>query len=527
MKFQFDIRSLLIPDSKVFLVIILLGLTLGIQLSKIERPFFGHFATYQTAMASMSRNMMDEDFKELLYPKTDHLMGQKKSLHLNQYPFASLIAAVGAKVSGGSLEFWGRFQAIFFHLISIFLIGVLGAKFFDEKTAWVAPTLFALSPYALIYGQSFMLESFSLCFLLLALSLLFVYPEKPFYSQLMVMISALCFSIAVTGRLHFIFFYPAFLVALVYREEKIWILQWLAFSIIAFFLPCLWYLHTYYAGMASDHLHTNLFVQLASSSSSSVLWSRPEFYKSLLDTVSLNMMTPLVFPFLFLGTFLMLKRGKGVKNIVLVALLGGLGVILMAPQKVMDHDFYLYGVFPFLILITAYGLASLLESFAILRTFRLMLVLIVLYLGVSGRYFLHPIFKYPAEDKNILIAAKAVQNVSQPYETVIAIGESTGIFEYYMNRPARSLQLSLIGRELAPYQKNTQFSGANPESHVALENAMKDPVAWLEHLRGLGAEYVVVPKKEDLDQYPQLSRYLEGQYRALSIPTDSYELYRL
>ena len=135
-------------------VILTASFALGVQMVAIQRPYIGHYASYQaTVMASISRNMIRENFSQLLLPKTDIIIGGERSLHLNQYPFPSLFAALGSRFLGGSLEFWGRFQAIFFNLLCVLLMGLIGRRLFDPRVGWSAAGIFALSPLSLIYGQ--------------------------------------------------------------------------------------------------------------------------------------------------------------------------------------------------------------------------------------------------------------------------------------------------------------------------------------------------------------------------------------
>ncbi len=146
----------------IFLVIVVLS----IQMAAIERPYLGHFSSYQLVMASMARNMVREDFTDLLLPKVDMLLNGKKALHLNQYPFPSVLAALGVRNFGGSFEFWGRVQAIFLNLLSALFLALIALRLFDKRTGLTAFFIYLLSPFTLIYGQCFMSEPLSFfCFL--------------------------------------------------------------------------------------------------------------------------------------------------------------------------------------------------------------------------------------------------------------------------------------------------------------------------------------------------------------------------
>jgi len=156
-----------VPQTRIPILIAVVTLlyVLVIQGVGIQRPFMGHYASYQgTVMASMARNMVRENFSNIFLPKTDVILQGQKSLHLNQYPFPSLLVAGAVKFVGGSYEFWGRFQAILFNLFSILLPFFIAQRLFGRAAALTSAIIFALSPLTVVYGQSFMSEPSSLFF---------------------------------------------------------------------------------------------------------------------------------------------------------------------------------------------------------------------------------------------------------------------------------------------------------------------------------------------------------------------------
>ncbi len=502
-----------------FLVLVVLG----IQLSTIQRPFVGHYASYQgTVMAAMARNMVRENFREILLPKTDAVIGGERSLHLNQYPFPSLLAALGVRFVGGSYEFWGRFQAVCFNLFSLILLILIARRLFDPMTALVAGCLYAWSPYTLIYGQSFMSEASSLCFLLLALwSLL---KNSSFVG---VTLSALFFSIAVTGRVHWALLWPVFGFSLWREPPGIRFKKMILFTIIASILPVAWYAHTYFVSLGATNLHTNLFLQ-ASAQKSDQFWlfSNPIFFIKTVRIFFGMMLTPLLAPFFFAGLILGDRKSHSFK-VTAIGILAAVLVAFLAPLKVITHDFYLYAATPFFIMMASVGLARIRERFRFLAKSLSIGIFLALYGVVSFRFFSHPIFVYPENEIQAAERAQIVKKTSEKGALVIAAGENAPILAYYVDRPSWQFQPSQIGGALEDYQRVEGLSGNDLNELRELEAAQRDGISWVEYLKDRGATYFFAPHKEEIDRVPNLSEHLRSHYQNLAKDEDGYYFYRM
>lgn len=518
------------PKEKLALALFLVSVPLVIQSVAIQRPFSGHYASYQaTVMASIARNMVRENFSELLLPKTDSLIGGKRSLHLNQYPFPALVAALGVKFLGGSFEFWGRFQAIFFNFLSGICLGLIAWRLFGSSVGWASVAIYALSPYTLIYGQSFMSEAMALFFLLFSFYEFckFLDTGRKGQDMLHLVLSALSFSVSVTGRIHLLLFCPVYWLALIYAgRERRW-LSFILFSVVAFAMPAAWYAHTYFSSLNSEHVHTSIFIQLSTPQlRKESLLLKPDYYRNVFDTLSQTMLTPLLFPFVFVGLYLMNKRNKGFWLTAGAIAFGSL-VVILAPEKLMRHDFYLYGVFPFLAVVTGCGLVFTSEASPTLRSRPIVITGLILYVLVSARFFVHPIFKQTGEASHILKVAREVQVKTQPEDRVVVAGQSPAVMLYYVNRPAWPLQFDLLGKPVAPYLKNPRLGQKRLDEMKQLEEAMKDPVSWLQWLRAEGASYLVAQIKGELESVPDLLAYLKKNCDLLSTETDDFYVFGL
>lgn len=516
-----------ISKKTVLLFLLIITLVLGIQLAAVNRPFGGHFASYQTALASITDNILRENFSELLLPKTNLIiLGSERSLHLNQYPFPSVLAAAGIKLFNGSVELWGRLQAILFNLATALLVGLIGKRLFSTNTGITAAVLFLLSPYTLIYGQSFMSEPAGLFFLVFSFFLLPCLRGKNTGAQF-VILSAVFFSLAVAGRLHFILFLPAYLFSFFLFDGRHKWTKSIVYVVIALALPVAWYFHTYFAGREAVNLHTNLFVQLsgAAKSENSLLLNL-DYYKRIVGIFAGWMLTPLLLPFFILG--FLFPKGEG-KSMALVVggLVCGAATLVLASQKVMHHDFYLYGLFPFVVLLTARGFSIFLERFPFLKKIPAILIMILIYAAMSGLLCFSPIFTTSSKEKKAVEIGRYIENQTAPTDKIIVVGRSSPMLIYYIKRPVWSMALGSGEEKLPVYLRQRPKEVLGEQEALNLQEASKDDVRWLEHLKGNGAAYVVSMEKEHVEQHPEFLDYLMNSYHQISGPDDDYYFFKL
>ena len=512
---------------KLAIAFFLMGSVLFIQMGQITRPYSGHFASYQAnGLASIARNMLRENFSEWYLPKTDMIVGGKRSLHLNAYPFPSLFAAIGIKVLGGTLEFWGRFQAIFFNLLCILLVGWVAGRWFNPKVGWAAAAVYAFSPFALIYGQGFFFEPSSLFFLLLSIFLITGISEKEPGSAA-IFLSGLFFSVAVTERLHFVLLYPALLLHLFIRGGRTNMFKLLLFTLPAFAMPVSWYAYTYYAALHARNVHTNLFLQATVRvwQDKPLLLSLP-YYLRLFDIVSGIMLTPLLFFFPGWGLLTLNKQGRPFWILASYLFSGSL-IVLLAPEKMMEQDFYLAGIFPFLAMAAGLGLVRVWEMGMFQKKAILIFGSLILYLGVSSRYFLHPIFKGSENIGAVMQAAQTIQTYTNSSDFLVVAGKEPTLLAYYADRPHWVMNFGSVGRTLQPYHKAYRFSGNDPTEFEGLEAAMKDPVSWVEFFKKQGAKYFATAPRKDFESTPVLLEYLREHAQIISQEKDDFYLFRL
>ena len=499
---------------------------LTVQLIQINRPYRGHFASYQgTVMASIARNMLEENFGDIFIPKTDGLMlSSDKTYHLNQYPLPSLFVAAAIKLFGGSFEFWGRFQAIIFNLLSVFFFWAIVRKITDETTATLSSILFMLSPYAILYGQTFFCEPIALCCLLASLLLvLSISPERK--NGLRLASAAVLFSVVLVSRIHFLLFLPAMIFG-VWRASRS-IKAMALFFFLSFLLPFFWYGFTYYASLRHImRTHTSLFFQAAATGlgGRSLIFS-PEYWKRIFDIGALNILTPLAFPFLLLG---LITAFQDVRKFGVMLLMCGCGflTVFLFPHKIMDHDFYLYGLLPPLVFFAAIGIRATVSQLGFLKRGSVILLALLCFMAVSARYFLHPMFSCSPQERKIAETGAWIRAKTRPEDVLIFAGPDTPALSFYADR--RSFEFSLDGKHQLPdYIKNRKFDREGSAAIVALEAAMKDDVSLLEFYRSKGAVFMFFSNRSEAERNPALFQYLRKHYSELSPKDAAYYFFKL
>lgn len=503
----------------------ILGGVLLLQGAFASRPLAGHFGSYQQVMGGMSNNFLRENFSDLLHPKTDLLVGKERGLHLNQYPFPSLLAAGLAFSGWGSVDLWGRLVSISFNLLSILLIGLLAAKLSHPKTGWTAAFLFAFSPYGLVNGQMFFSEPMALTCLLGAFLLLW---QERSAGILTALFSGFLFSMAVTGRIHLIVFLPLLWIPFL-KQGVIRSIPMIGIvSLAGLALPAAWYGYTYFASLSSEHVLTNLFFQLEARKTADPSYlTQPGFYLKLFETLSPRMLTPLVFPFLFLG----FKKWPGVSDQRRIFLAAGLAlgsaIIFLSPQKVMAHDFYLIGLFPFICLCAASGLTVFFDKRPKFLKPPFILLAAFLNIALAVPFAAGPLYKIPPDAYSDKKIAAVIKSRTPPEARLVIAGENLATLLYYSARPAWTMEFQSLGKPLPYYLHSSRFTARSDVQIAEEENAMKSAVTWLEYYRNLGASFFVCASKAAADRHTDLMTHLRTRYREISHNDESFYLFDL
>lgn len=506
-------------------LLLLIALAFAVKSIHITAPFLGHFSSYQVVMAMIAENFRAEHFSNLLLPKLFSIQDGARALELIYYSWCSLIAAIGQAIFGGSMEFWGRFQAVFFSSLSAIPLFCIVRKIGKPQAALWTVLLFLFSPMVLVYGRSFQNESICLFFLLSAIAVLLSNPSNLFK----LIFSALLFSIASAGRQHFMVFLPLFwLIVLLDSFNLKTIIRIFVFSVIALSLPAVWLAYSYQMSLVDPHVHSNVFVQVASGKTfPNPLFLNPDFYKKVADLLLNRVLTPVGFVFFISGLFLLPIKNRSFLFLWFWMALS-LSVTILIPLKVYDHGFYLIPFVPVAAIFAGEAISIFIERAKTSAVrFVSLFVVALIWLALVARFYVPAAFFIPKESKNVPSVGKWVSDHTQPGDWVIAAYRTSPELLYYCHRNGWGFLMSEKNRKISQYWKVKALSHMTDEERARREEDFKSPVTWLERLRSEGAKYFVASDKNEYLSNPVFSGYMQSHYSMISKPDDDFVFFDL
>ena len=485
-----------------FLLFLILAVSFAIKIPALPLPLTGYFGSYQVANAMMAE-MMSWNPTSILIPRTFIVMDGHPSLHLLHYPFGSLAAFVLRSILGGDLGFWGHFQAA----VAMFLAGgvlyLIVKKIFDTYTALLSSLIFSFSPMVLLMGTSFQNEALAVLFLLLAFFLLM--QGKPGLN----LAAGIVFSLALVARPHFLVCLPAFLLYQFLKKDSI---RHIFLFIVGCVIPVsLWFGFVYYLDQTHAGVKTSLYSQLGEGRILvHPLLGSPKFYQRLAEILLGPWLTPLMFPLLVGGFFSW--DSKRLPFIVWV--LGSLGTIILLPQKVHDHPFYLIQGIP-----AASVLIAL--SFRWMEPYLGRIAKTVFWAGfflLVFRFYVPPAISSRAGGWSIQKVGEEIQKLTKPEDKIIASYGTSAELLYYCHRLGWSFDVAMAEHPFRDRQ----------ERHVRkMELGYGDPIKWLEYLRSQGAKYLIIAEPALFQRQTAFADYVTSHYSRLPLTNDSALLFDL
>jgi len=161
------------------------------------------------------------------------------------------------------------------------------------------------------------------------------------------------------------------------------------------------------------------------------LLTTPDFYRQLLDDLTGVILTPLGFVLLLAGFLDRQWRRHA------AWLLAMLILVVALPRKFYDMNYYYMAVLPPLCLMAGLGWQVVSQRLRPGRTATIALLLIALLL--SARYAAKPAFITPDEDRAVVAAGRAIQELTTPEEPVVTMHGDAIDLVYYCNRPGWAL----------------------------------------------------------------------------------------
>lgn len=487
----------------------------------IVQPFLGHFGSYQAIVAMIASEFAKNNFQNFLSPNSFLLVNGLPALEIIYHPFCAFVAALAWKIFGGSLDYWGRMQAMVFSALSCMLMYLSAKKTgYSKRFALWAAYFLAFSPMSLIYGRSLMNESMALCLFILSFLLLQLWMESR--KIVLLFASGVVLSFVLILRLHFIPAFLPFSYLILSRATKgKRTISMTVFLVSASLLTGLWFWHTYQIAINAPSVHTSLFVQVQKRGFPDPLLFSALFYQKVFAKEFLFRLSGPIASILIAISFFL---GFAKKNLwIIVFFASFILMIIFLPSKFYDHPFYLLPfVYPGALLAASVSI-SVIEKFK-----KIKIVLIALVLISNTILFWKPAFTEPPDQSAVLDAAKFIRSQTNPGDRIVALYGTSAAFLYYLNRYGNSFQIRPDRITIDTYMMEGKFEKLSQEEFQKKILAYQDSILWLEYLKEKnGIKYFAAVPKLILSREPGFSHYLNQNYSLISPENSDFVLYRL
>jgi len=466
---------------------------------------FGHFGSYQAVNAMMAEQFGAHGWISFFEPRLFTVQNGEPAFCLLYFPYSawfSRITQLLLHLSPDWLPFLGRLASCAATWIAAFTLRRIAFKIYDSPVvANVAALLFLCAPMVTITGISFQNEAWALLFILL--SMRFLIERKTPNDLISVFVAGFFYGLALTARIHFAFFIlPAIWYLGFYKRENIK-------SIIVYglgaVLPLLiwgswfYYLQTQHA----DTVQTSIFIQsdegrfLAKS-----YLGDPAFWIRLAKQMAFFWANPIFW-------LLLIKQPAAAKgrSFIWVWLAASLTVILILPQKVFDHPFYLMGGIPAFVLLIAPFFQKDGDG---KQTLILRLFLAAMTLCSLGIFL--QVQRLPAESLRWMAQSRQIQTEVAPNQKIVLQHEQTAAMLFYTHRLGWGLDLSMKNKQSQKFVPVT-VKKARAMGYGNLE-------LWLEELRSQGADWLVITDAEAFDAKLKFAAFVRSHYPVKKVGQD-------
>lgn len=509
-------------------IVILSGVFL--RMLGIHRPLLGHFSMYQTANAMMANFFIENHFTTLFMPQVNVLAGGKPGLLLLAYPVNALIAASMKAILGGTIDFWGRLQAVFFFAIAAFYLYRLIERWLDSSSALISLFIFSLSPLTIIYGQSFQNEMATVFFSIAAFYFWDCFlKEKNNFAPCILSAVSLAFVLLTRPNALYLFIPAGYmLIKEVFAQGRFkdFAFKLVLFAVIAAGIPALWFGHLWKVSETATNIYSTMFTQLeVRTSFVSPLVLSLDYHQQLFDKLSGIAFTPIGFTFFLTGCFLAFKDRKRYA-VILLWCFSCLASSLLIPRKLIDHDFYLLHFLVPAAPIAAASVSALLKAFSDSESRkRFAVFLIVISFLTAMRFSLHPAFKTTDEDAHLIEIAADLHKLTDKSSKIIVQGSHPVL--YYADRYGWTFTLKRSG-EVPDYYTTGNWERMTPEERQKRNEALKDPITELEYRRqNEGATHFVVLNPKTFYEAAAFSDYMQKHFKVIYEKKNITLIYKL
>ena len=422
------------------ILLALLLFTVAYRSLGITRPLVGNFSTKSVIYGMIARNWA-EGRAGLFYPTMDVLVGGERSLHMLEFSVSAQLTGAFWSWFGGSLDVWGRATSIAFLAASVLLLIAMVRRRHGDAAALGSGVMLALSPISVVYGQTFMLDA-SIVFFTVAV---FYCADRWLLSGriLWLVPLTLCHALLLLTKVYLVMLLLPMAAMVLWPTRygpgdpepsqslpgRFWVaLVPVVIAVIPVVLWCLHAIRTAAPGSPyAEHIYSCLQGNATSYRPPDPLLFTGDFYRQALDDLTTVMLTPIGFA-LFLAGFLNRNWMR-----YLPWLLAMLLLVLALPRKFHEMNYYYMAVLPPLCIMVGLGWQALWER---LRPGRVAVTgLLVAALVLSLRYAAKPAYHTPREDRAVVAAGLAIEQMTLPEEPVVTMHGTSITLLYYCNRP--------------------------------------------------------------------------------------------
>ncbi len=465
----------------------LAALTLLVRLPGITRPLLGNFATKSAVYGMIARNWV-EGHAPWYRPTLDCLIEGRPGWHLLEVPLSAYVAGSAWQLFGGTLDFWGRLTSALFYTVGVLFLWHLMQRWHSTQAAWAAALAMALAPVGVVYGQTFMLESSAVCFVLGSLFYAQRWQDTGLFRMLLA--CGLCVAAALLTKIYLAaMLLPVALLLLRVEPKSAGLFAYVKsacratvalpamLTIILAAAPALLW-HLYVAQLTSGVDGAPVYYSVRNSLTAHAfphpMLTLAEFYRHLLDDLATVVLTPVGLVLAVLGVAQRSVRqhwGWIVSAVVMVIVL---------PLKFYEMNYYFLPLLPLLAVFVGLGWERLAARGSGVRNMAVALGLVALV--YAARYSVKPAFVHAAEDRAVLPAARAVKNLSTSDQRVVTMHGTSLDLLYYCER--RGWAISPKARNLATRLEQCASAGAallvvTPTSQIERSPQLKSLVQCL------------------------------------------------
>jgi 4-amino-4-deoxy-L-arabinose transferase-like glycosyltransferase len=454
-------------------VLLVLLLTAAIRLPGVDRPLLGNFSTKNLTYAMIARNWV-EGRASFWRPTMDCLVGGERGLHLLELPVSAYLSGAAWSACGGSLDAWGRLTSVAFSVGAAGLMFSLVRRWHGQAAAYGASLSLALSPVAIIFGQSFMLEASLIFFTLGSFWTLDRWLTRG--GRIWLVAAGVSFSLLLLTKIYMLVLALP-LAAMVWQALRVQarpgdLRRWAEFAsvgLLAVLPAAAWYADVWRISAPDHEISKRVFYSIRRSADvhhwPHALLMSADFYKQMLDELSGPLLTPIGFTLALFGAWNSAWRRHAAWLAAAVLL------VVALPAKFHELPYYELAVLPIGCVMVGLGWRAIYER---VQPSRLAMALLLgVAIAFSLRYAAKPAFTTPAEDRETLAAATALQTLANDGEPVAVLhGASTDIL-YYSNHPGWAL--SVNDRKLSERLREVRRQGARWLAVADLPTANASP----------------------------------------------------